>query len=90
MRIGAVQGGLTPERALTRSAKPSAQTAQGEQEAPKRRASHVLLGWRRLEAPLIVQILGTSGDKPTRTPMEAMALYSPLVAPPLTHVLAKA
>jgi hypothetical protein len=87
MRIGAVQTGLIGARALVSSVRPRAGTAQSEKPRSERRPSHVLLGWRRLDAQLIAQILAASPDRPALVPAEAAQRYRAPPPPPVTRLL---
>jgi hypothetical protein len=89
MRIEQVRTGLTAERSLIPAARPRVQPAEPP-KAPKQRPSHVLLGWRRLEAPVVTQILAAMPDRPALVPAEAAQRYRGVPQPPVTHQLAKA
>ena len=61
-----------------------------EQATVRKRPSHILLGWRNLEAPLIAQVLAAMPERPALAPAEAAQRYQPLAKPASRHELTQA
>jgi len=85
VKIGATSFQQT-KAALTPLTNPAEPGQEGREEPlVRKRPSHVLLGWRRLEAPVIAQILAAMPERPALTPAEAAQRYKAPPLPPATH-----
>ena len=76
MRIDPIQPGQGLGRAIVQRPTVAQGAPRDTPTGPPHRPRHVLLGWRILHAPLVVQVLADYGRGPSLGAAEAMRRYT--------------